>query len=445
MIETAIRTRVPLISEYRVVHQDGTVRWINALGNTTYDHDGVPLRMLGICTDITDRKHAEEALNENEKRYRGLLNNLEAGVVVHAPDTSIILSNPAAQRLLGLSEDQMKGKLAIDPRWCFLKENKTPFEIEDYPVNQVIRYKKPAKNLMVGVNRPETNDIIWAIVNGFPVFDDEGSVSEVLISFIEITHRMLAEQEILKLNETLENRVAERTAQLELKNKELKFHLSEIEQFSYITTHDLQEPLRTINTFAKLIHEGYSQKLDEDGNNYIDFIYNSASRMSELVKGLLEYSLLGKESSKGLVDCDRIVKDATADLSDSIIKNRVKISLLELPILNGFAKELRLLFQNLIENAVKFHRPGIDPVIEISAHRDGRNWLFSVADNGIGIDEKDREKMFIIFRRVHNRNEYQGTGIGLAHCKKIAELHGGKIWVESAAGSGCIFRFTLPA
>jgi light-regulated signal transduction histidine kinase (bacteriophytochrome) len=221
--------------------------------------------------------------------------------------------------------------------------------------------------------------------------------------------------------------------------------LNEIEQFSYITTHDLQEPLRTLNTFAGLIRDGYSGLLDEDGNKYIDFIFKSANRMSELVRGLFEYSLLGKESSKTAIDCNVIAGIVMDDLADTIEKNNVEILRKELPVITGYGKEMRLLFQNLLENAIKFHNKEVHPVVRISAELVERNWVFSFEDNGIGIDRKDRDKIFIIFRRMHNREDYKGTGIGLAHCKKIVELHGGKIWVESEPDSGSKFMFTIPA
>ncbi|MEI7895861.1 MAG: CHASE3 domain-containing protein [bacterium] len=264
------------------------------------------------------------------------------------------------------------------------------------------------------------------------------------ITYVGFSKLRKAETDINNLNETLEQHVAERTSQLVVINKELKFHLSELEQFSYVSNHDLQEPLRTINQFIQLFYEKYAGTLDEDGEKYIEFISKSAVRMNLLVKSLLDYSLLGKSSTTALVDCNKIVELVLGDLDESIKGNSAKMTIRELPSVNGFETELRLLFQNLIGNAIKYHKPGIVPEIQISAENHEKEWLFSIKDNGIGIDKKHNEKIFIIFQRLHNRYEFEGSGIGLAHCKKIVELHGGKIWVESNIEGGSTFKFTIP-
>jgi len=208
-LELAIKEKMPLTNEYRVIHPNGEVHWISAMGDTTYDLSGMPVRMSGICTDITGRKRAEQALKASEERYINLMTNLEVGIVVHAPDTSILMSNPKAAELLGLSEDQMTGRLAIDPEWKFRNENNLPLPPPQYPVNQVMATSKPFRNVILGVIQPTTNQLVWLTVNGFPVFDAQGEITEVLISFIDITERKTKEEALReseqKFRETINN------------------------------------------------------------------------------------------------------------------------------------------------------------------------------------------------------------------------------------------------
>ncbi len=291
----------------------------------------------------------------------------------------------------------------------------------------------------------DVNDIVKALnVGGADYITKPFQVEEVRARVAMHLKLYRQSKELRELNRTLDNRVEARTRQLEVTNKELEFHLKEIEQFTYITSHDLQEPLLTLTNFTQLIQEEYAGKLDKDGNQYIEFIYNAANRMKGLVKGLLDYSFLGKESVRSIVDLNKVVHDAIVNLDDLIIPSKAIVRTEELPQCNAHEPELKLLFHNLISNAIKFGKPDVIPEIEISAENLGDEWIFSVADNGIGIEEKHREKVFVIFKQMHKRNEYEGTGIGLAHCKKIVELHGGRIWVEANPKGGSIFKFTIP-
>lgn len=257
-------------------------------------------------------------------------------------------------------------------------------------------------------------------------------------------------REIQILNYELEQKVKERTETilkrektLAEQNRILKNQNKELEQFTYITSHDLQEPLRSLVSFTELFEQEFAGKLDGNGDLYIDFISKSSRRMQELVKGLLDYSRIGREKQLVEVDCNQIVKDVLSDMAITLAESKAKISFDNLPQLKGYPTELRQLFQNLISNAVKFRKKGAVPEVKISVQEQKNDWLFSVQDNSIGIDEKDMHKLFVIFKRLHNREEYEGTGIGLAHCKKIVELHGGTIWAESKLGEGSTFKFTI--
>jgi len=246
-----------------------------------------------------------------------------------------------------------------------------------------------------------------------------------------------SEEELKEANEHLEERVKERTALLELKNKELS-------QFAYVASHDLQEPLRTIRSFIQLLEEDISGKLTEKEQKYFHFITEASSRMSELINALLEYSKIGRKKTLTAINCNEILHFIQEDLQNVIEQSQTQIHLDSLPSIIALETEIRLLFQNLISNAIKFSREGVHPQIWITAEENQDGWTFRIKDNGIGIDPKHQEQIFTIFNRLHTRDVYEGTGIGLAHCQKIIDLHQGKIWVESELGQGSTFCFSIP-
>lgn len=228
-------------------------------------------------------------------------------------------------------------------------------------------------------------------------------------------------------------------------NKELERKNKELEQFAYVASHDLQEPLRTSSSYVKLLQRQYQGKLDDKANKYFNYIVDSSDRMKILIKDLLDFSRIGIKGEFEKVDCNKILKDVLADLEVAISDCSAEIRSENLPVVNGYPTELKQLFQNLIINAIKFRNKNVCPKISISALKIDNYWQFAISDNGIGIDKQHYDKIFIIFQRLHNRTEYKGSGIGLSHCKKIVELHHGKIWVKSTLGEGSTFYFTLAA
>ena len=250
-----------------------------------------------------------------------------------------------------------------------------------------------------------------------------------------------------KLNEELETKnqaIHTQSLELEIKNKEL-------EQFAYIASHDLQEPLNTISSFIGMLEEDYSENFDDVGKESMVFIKDASIRMKKLIDALLEYSRLGRSRDYQNVDCNIVLQELTNDLRSILEKTKAQITTEKLPVVKGSKIELRLLFQNLISNGIKFRMPDTIPTIQISSMQinDPQNaskgvWQFMVKDNGIGIPKEHQERIFAIFQRLHSREEYEGTGIGLAHCKKIVEARGGKIWLESEQGEGSTFYFTIP-
>lgn len=228
-------------------------------------------------------------------------------------------------------------------------------------------------------------------------------------------------------------------------SKKLEYYNSNLEQFAYVASHDLQEPLRTITNFLNLLEERQKDKLDPDSRRYLNHVVIAATRLKALVQDLLHFSRIGKQHIIETVDCDKVVRDVLSDMNLVISESGAKVQIGKLPVIKTSKTELHQLFQNLIGNAIQYRKPDTQPEIDIEAVKQpGNGWLFSVRDNGIGIDEVYKDKIFVIFQRLHNQKEYSGTGIGLSTCKKIVELNGGSIWVKSKPGAGSTFYFTYP-
>jgi light-regulated signal transduction histidine kinase (bacteriophytochrome) len=236
------------------------------------------------------------------------------------------------------------------------------------------------------------------------------------------------------------------TEKLEQQTRELERSNNELNQFGYVVSHDLQEPLRAITGFLDLLHRRYRGQLDEKADQYIDFAVNGARRMQALIQDLLSYARVGARQVKFVpVDTARVLRDALANLRAAIEESGAQVSHEEtLPTISGDATQLTQLFQNLIGNALKFRREDCPLQIRIGAASRERRAEFAIGDNGIGIAESDFDRIFQVFQRLHERGKYPGTGIGLAVCKKIVERHDGEIWVESEPGKGTTFHFTLP-
>jgi signal transduction histidine kinase/ligand-binding sensor domain-containing protein len=227
-------------------------------------------------------------------------------------------------------------------------------------------------------------------------------------------------------------------------NEELANKNSELEQFVYIASHDLREPLRTTAGFIELFQQQYKGKLDAKADKYLAFITQATDRMKMLINDLLDYSGIGSKKVFQLLDCNDVLREVLADLGIAIREAGAEISSDKLPVISAYPTGIKQLFQNLIANGIKFRKKEVTPIIRISVKPCKDCWQFAFSDNGIGIDKKHQDRVFLIFQRLHDRSEYEGSGIGLAHCKKIVELHGGKIWIESVIGEGTTFYFTIP-
>jgi ligand-binding sensor domain-containing protein/signal transduction histidine kinase len=273
------------------------------------------------------------------------------------------------------------------------------------------------------------------------------SLYKFRINIVEAQKRKLQHQVNEQTRQLLKSTKEERKARQEAEqaNIDLEGKNRELEQFAYIASHDLQEPVRTTSSFIKLLQKQYQGKLDEKGDKYVNYILEASDRMKVLIRNLLDFSQIGNKKELERVDCNMILNNVLADLGIAISEAGAAITYEPLPVIKGYTTELKQLFQNLITNAIKFRNKETSPEINISVQKGEGCWQFAFKDNGIGIEEKHKEKIFVIFQRVHTRTEYEGSGIGLSHCKKIVELHHGKIWVKSEPGKGSTFYFTLAA
>lgn len=267
-----------------------------------------------------------------------------------------------------------------------------------------------------------------------------GEVGDLARVFEKFITELSRRQKILHA-EVQERKNAQ--AELEENNKKLVSLNREMEQFAYIASHDLQEPLRTVASFVDLLVEHNAEQQDEQVKVFHGFILDSVQRMRDLVAALLDYSRLGANSAREEIDCQQLLSDVCKDLGAKIEDTQAEIRYSDLPRIAGKRTELRMLFQNMISNGIKFSRKDVRPCIHVSAERGDGEWVFCVRDNGIGISAEHFDKIFTIFQRLHNRDDFEGAGIGLAHCRKIVEMHSGKIWLESSLGEGSAFYFSL--
>lgn len=258
--------------------------------------------------------------------------------------------------------------------------------------------------------------------------------------------RDIVDEEIRCLVQQRTAELEQRTVELERRTCELQSSNEDLLQFAYVSSHDLQEPLRTVASYVGLLARRYEGQLDETAQKYIAFAVSGANRMQALINDLLQYSQVGTSPLKmAEISMDQVVRQALDALHARIIETNAMITVQPLPRMTGDASKLTQVFQNLIANATKFRRVGVQPVIQISALRDKADWIIQISDNGIGFEEKYTDRIFQVFQRLHGVGEFPGNGIGLAICRRIIEHHGGKLWATSKPGIGSTFLFSIPA
>lgn len=401
----------------------GDIRWLNVNARPLLGRDGRPHAAIVTATDTTSQRQAERALKASEERYRTMVESLMEGIMVQGADGAIVACNPAAERILRVERRDLLGRDAADPRWRAIHPDGSEVRPDDHPVMVSLRTGERRDGVVMGLRRDD-GGVTWIEVNTAPLGGAGGATPEAVVSsFLDITRRKEFEDELSRSN-------------------------AELEQFAYAVSHDLREPLRMVASYIQLLERRLGDAATDDIREFVGYAVDGAKRMDRMLVALLEYSRIGR---RGLpmdwIDSRQVMEEALLFLSPVIQQTGAQVRVDgDWPRLYASPDELERLFQNLLGNALKYHDDGVTPQIRVSCARDGGVWRFAFADNGIGIAPDQIGRLFKVFQRLHGNNRYEGSGVGLALCRRIVQRHDGRIWVESdGPGAGSTFLFTLPA
>ncbi|MBI1897934.1 MAG: PAS domain-containing protein, partial [Acidobacteria bacterium] len=415
--------------DLRIVRPGGEVRWLRDQGRVFRNRAGSPSYMTGACVDITERKLAEAALRHSEERYRAFIAQSSEGIWRFELEHSVSPQWPEAEQMAKLYE------------WTYIAECNDAMA-KMHGLSSAGQLERARLADFLPSFDPRNLELVRTFIrSGYRLVDaeshefDRGGRQKI---FLNNLVGICEDEMLVRVWGTRRDVTESRRIEEELARSN-----TDLQQFAHVTSHDLQEPLRVIGGYARLLSERYRGRFDPDADEFLDYISDGANRMTALVRDLLAYSRLGsREPVQGRVALAEVVEWALGNLRMAIEESAAVISARELPEVAGDEFLLVQLFQNLLGNAIKYRGSG-PPRIDVTAERRGKEWLVSVRDNGIGIGREYHERIFGVFKRLHGAL-YPGTGMGLAICRRIVERHGGRIWVESEPGSGATFFFTLP-
>lgn len=444
----AVADRRPFLFEHRVRRQDGVYRLLSLSAVPVLNNDGSIREWVGVHNDITEQRKREEEILAQEAKFRFLSESMPQIVWTATTDGKRDYTNQRWTEYTGMTLDQTQGwgwVTAIHPddvRKCIDSWNRSLGTGELYECEY--RFRRASDDIYR-----------WHLGRACPLKDKQGVIIKWFGTCTDIEDYKNAEAENLRLRADLENRVYQRTSELESANAKLKIFSrtlelsnSVLQDFASVAAHDLQEPLRKVQAFGDRLKIGYGTALDKRGLDYLNRMLNAAGRMQTLIHDLLAFSRVTSEVRPFVdVDLARVTRDVLSDLEQRISETHARVEIGNLPVIEGDPVQIRQLLQNLIGNSLKFHKKDEPAIVRIHAAAsmspDNGAYELMVQDNGIGFDEKYLDRIFTVFQRLHGMAEYEGNGVGLAICRKIAQRHGGDITARSAPDQGATFIVTL--
>jgi PAS domain S-box-containing protein len=419
------------------VRKDGKKIDVSVTISPISDSMGAIVGASKIARDITDRKQAEEALETQTLMLQSVLDSMGEGLIAADQDGRFLIWNDSANKLMGRKASDLPTEQWTPHYKVFLPDEITPYPPDRLPLVRALHGESVQVELMV--EHPDRANRVCLEVTARPLKDNQGNLRGGVAVLRDITERKTAEREIQALNQTLETRVIERTAELKVANKEL-------EAFTYSVSHDLRAPIRHISGFAKILVERFRSSLPAEANEHLQLIVQAAHRMGQMVDEMLKLARLGRQALEvKTTGLSSLAADVVTLLAPEIEGRQVEWKIDELPFVECDPILMRQVFQNLISNALKYSRPRAAAVIEIGqTEKEGEKVIF-VKDNGVGFDMKYSDKLFGVFQRLHLAEEFEGNGIGLATVERIIKKHGGRVWVEAELDRGATFFFTLGA
>jgi PAS domain S-box-containing protein len=414
-VKEAVKKGTPWSEELQIYTHKGNLKWMRTIGNAEIV-DGKCVKVYGSFQDIDEQKKAELEIRKLYEEKNTILESIGDAFFAINKNWVVTYWNKEAEKMLMVPKDKIVGQYL----WDVFSESIGSVSYEKYheaiETNQQVFFEDYFQPLDK-----------WFEISAYP------SENGLSVYFKDVTERKLSQ---IKLNELHQN--LQKTA------SDLAVSNAELEQFAYIASHDLQEPLRMVTSFLSQLEKKYSDIIDEKGKQYIYFAVDGAKRMRQIILDLLEFSRVGRFDGKmETVDTNKVVEEVVSLFRNQIEETGAVVHFKDLPVVQTFQSPFRQVIQNLISNALKYQKPDQKAVVNISAKKVESQWQFAISDNGIGIEPEYYDRIFAIFQRLHNKDEYSGTGIGLAIVKKIIEVMGGQIWIESKPGEGSTFFFTL--